>query len=1109
MSQNYSEQPIEFITKATTMNSHDDPTALKENEVALLQNFVKNNGVFEVRLGKTVLNAGYPLGPPAECYGLSTFRPLDSTTTHYVAVCNARLYAGPSFPLTNTNLALSASTLMRLAPFNGRMLVNDPAKGMAWYDGVDVGWCGIPSPKENKLIEDYETITGWSVTNGTATLDDTTVLHGRHGIKFKTDSGATYSPRRTIISVSLTAFPAAPIGDAAASTMKDFIRLQLVRSFKADFTNCDLVLQSTTNNWSYFRISELPEWVNNDGPGLLFDLFIRKDSFITGAGTLNWANITVTGFDIEAPTGKQPFIIVDWLRLERSGPITKEYGKKITDFESDETWSVESFDYTYKTSLARSMKVAQATATYRAYSPVLDLTTMDSGRSADTIDAIELRVARNSSKVAGTLTIAFRDTAGSPVTASYAINAESILTPRIGTSAANGLQDPTLVFQTFVIRKFASVAPYFTNGDTINWASIDRVTLTASNHAGIYYVDEVKLVRAKDKKIIVNFESTDASPVVTNGVGKWSDKRADTDKIRTDEGSTESFHVSIKALTECTIDVTAALDLSAYASGIGTQDSDMLGLWIWISNSKYIEEISIFYDTSGGTFAEYYSKQLLRGAGQIPEIKKNWFEARFQKREHTQIPSSSPVGTWATVNKVRVRIATTKDAGVELYLDQWLIQRGDAPSGRFQFAVTYRNARGARSELSNISAPVEVKGGGVMLSNVPVSSGCIREVWQIGGLIPSWKLAGIIGDDESTYFESFLTEDELGVDLPILYAQPMIAKTFCIYNNLVIRANLIELSGGYRHKTAVAIGVEESIDEVDALSIFDVGKEDGYEILALIPFQDRIYVFKEKGIGSFDPYNLAQRPIWYSREIGILNPFAWAVDPIRGVIIFIGTDKEIYTFNGTSSPDDSLNTKLGNYTALIPDTHVGRVVGEYFNGVVYFSMPQYGDITNTTILVLDMINQCNSVFLGWPTSIFHVKSYAGETSLIGGVEDMNGLLFTLLSGQTDNTTVIVGIIKTADRSPDPTITGQLATLYLVSRKLSSTSGTILIEPWYDLADSGNNISCAVDDDTHKREEMGVPSPAYWPTYMGFKITTGTASVAIRSLAYSRRDEARR
>src|SRR4030042_2572840 len=106
---------------------------------------------------------------------------------------------------------------------------------------------------------------------------------------------------------------------------------------------------------------------------------------------------------------------------------------------------------------------------------------------------------------------------------------------------------------------------------------------------------------------------------------------------------------------------------------------------------------------------------------------------------------------------------------------------------------------------------------------------------------------------------------------------------------------------------------------------FDVGKEDGYEILAVMSFLDRVYIFKEKGVWSFDPYILAHPPICHSREIGILNPFAWCINS-KGILYFISTDKNIYSFNGTTFSDEF--NSVGHYLDLIPNSYINRVVAE-------------------------------------------------------------------------------------------------------------------------------------------------------------------------------------
>ena len=53
MPSNYGQQPVELISNIMTMNSTDDPTALKEGEAQLLQNIERDIGVLRVRKGMT------------------------------------------------------------------------------------------------------------------------------------------------------------------------------------------------------------------------------------------------------------------------------------------------------------------------------------------------------------------------------------------------------------------------------------------------------------------------------------------------------------------------------------------------------------------------------------------------------------------------------------------------------------------------------------------------------------------------------------------------------------------------------------------------------------------------------------------------------------------------------------------------------------------------------------------------------------------------------------------------------------------------------------------------------------------------------------------------
>jgi hypothetical protein len=1242
MSESFTEQPIEFITKTTTMNSSDDPTALAEEELALMQNFVKDNGVFETRLGKTALNTGNLL--PAAVYGLSTFDPLDSDTNQYVAVSNGIIYAGSSFPLTSKLTGLTASTLMRCLPFNGRMLVNDSSQGVAWYDGTSAGWAGVPSPRESVLIDDCESTTGTSTSSSVIiTVDDSVVLHGRHGLKFKVtnsvsvldgsysvaglanwtlgggwadgtgkaaksaDGTGTLTPavalvpvvgrvylisyqvkdwsvgtvtcsfagvsdtargvdgvfsfyatavsvttlaftpsatgarfsidnvsiveqgqvRKTISGPALGVFRSAPFGDAATSTTKDYIRFQVVRSFKADFSSVIFYLAAAS--WSAsVTLSALDEWESNDGAGLVFDVMVRKSQFTAVTGTINWSDaLTWWGVDILPVAEKQPFLIFDWVRMERSGPTAQEFGKLIADFEPNETWDQDAatlgYDTDYKASLGRSLTLTGVSAAgHRHFTTLLNLTTMENGSSSDVIDTIQLKIGRNTAKAdAGELVITFTDTTGG--TAHYHLSAGVIKTPKVGSAAVSKLRTKSLIFQTVQIRK-----EEFDDDDLLDWTQINKLTLASSAHGGVFYIDEIRLTRYKNIKAILKFEPDETAPTVTNGNNAgWADPNLNPH--RSEAGSTTSFKVPIKQNVTCTIETTPAANINLAYFGTSpaeaSQDSDKVGLWIFLSNPKHVKSISTYYSASGVNYTDYFYKEVIGNNGEFPNQLKVtgreaalfpngvWIEFFFQKREHTLMPSTS-TATWATIDKCKIEIVTNKSGGVTAFLDNWMLTRGDALAGTFWYAVTYKNSRGARSEMSNISNLVRVSSAGVNLTNLPTSSGHYREIWRLSELTTGWKLAGILGDDESTVFEDWLVEEELGEELLVTYTQPMIAKTLCLHGDMLIRGNLTELSGGYRHKTLVDVGIPGSFDESDPKRMIEIGKEDGFEILALVSAFDRVVVFKERGVWSFDPYNLSQKPICHSGNVGILSPFSWAHDP-RGVIYFITTSKELWGFNGSSfEPEvgDPILTSQDatvRFLAGIPNSYVSKVVGEWFDETALFSIPQSAETVNSTILSFSPRDQSWSIITGWPTSIFHVKDYAGSHSLIGGVEDANGLLFTLYSGDTDNGVVISGILRTADKAPDPTITSQPATLYLTGKKLTTTDAVVTIEPYYDLTDSGDDILFTVNDATHFREEAGVPSPGRWPTYLGFKITTTLARVALRSLGYSRRQEERR
>jgi hypothetical protein len=1111
---NYGQQPVELLSNLVTMNVTDDSTSLKEGEAQLLENIVRDNGTLTVREGMIKVNSLSALN--AVPSGFGTFKPLDSSTMNYATVESGTMYSGATFPLSSvlTGMTVNAATSspFKMLPYKGKMLVNDASKGLAWTDGATGGWAGCASPKVSKLIEGFETITGWATTGGSGTVSVTqlNVTQGRNSVKFKADSGVIFTLFKAITSVVLTSFDAAPIGDGTTSTVNDYIALRLVRSAKADFDSCILYLYTNVGYTDSFAItlSNIQEWISNPASGASFDFYIRKSAF-TGTAGAAWNTITGLGLLIDATTGCAPYVIMDNLRLEKSGPIARPMCKVIGDMESNETWvqgvGTVSPDTTYKKTLARSLKIDGAGAWgYRTFgtiaAPTLDLTKFDTGVDSDSMDSIELYVARDTAKIAGTLMIRFYYSAADNYY--YDIATTLLKGPKITPTLYKKLDDVGKCFTLISIRK-----DQFTDslGGVVDWTNkINTITLYGST-AGAYYVDSIRLVKTRDKKTVVQFEpptiATTEAVTVTNYTSyEWADERDELKMIRTDEGSKTDLHVKMAKNTTCTIEIvlSAAINCSTFDGGGAVQDQDLLGPYFWFADSKHIKNIDILYDVSGGTYANYYIKSIPADA--IPRTQKDWFSARTGINEHLLVGA----GTWATVGRVKIEVTTDSSGGANFYVDQLIITRTDAISGTVSYRVQYQNSRGARSEYSNISNVLEIKSTDVLLTGLPTSTGYTRLIERFTSMGNVWERVGVVDDDDTTTFLDNVISPTIGqTGLTKTYSKPMIAKTFCIFKDVVVLGNLTGADGN-TYSSDVSISKEYSFDEFDPLDIFSLGKDDGYKLLALVPALDRVYGFKEKGIYSFDPYNLNQTPVLLSSEFGRGGEHAWAV--VDKGIAFLTQNKELYLTDGSSFTNLG-KLQLGDvqyYLDAIPEAYMTKVQMAYYEQALLVAIP-YGDVHNNKVLRFYFPTQTWTVFTGWETGIFHLTNYAGSAKLYMTAQGL--YIYQLFYSNDDDGTAIVGKITTADFARDFTILRQPGTLFLTAKAISSNP-TIQVTPYYDCTTGTALSTYTVASSVHSRiPEKNIPPAPSWATYLGLKFVL-TGRLSVRGAAYTVQEETR-
>lgn len=255
----------------------------------------------------------------AGIFGMGYYAPTTTIDLDLV-VSYGKLYSGNGGTLTERYSGLSANTLCSIAQFDDKALIIDQVNKMRVYKyGETTYAAGIDSPKEYKLIEDFELVSDWALVNGTATANAVNFVYGTQCITFLTTAGLVMTAVKTFASKNLTTFD-----DGSTSGTNDYISLFLIRGVYANFDSCTLEIGDGGSTTCYrIVLSSLTEWTATSAPDVAFEFKIRKSAFTT-VGAPNWNAITGVKISIDAAAAVQAQIIVDYLRLEKAGPTTAD-----------------------------------------------------------------------------------------------------------------------------------------------------------------------------------------------------------------------------------------------------------------------------------------------------------------------------------------------------------------------------------------------------------------------------------------------------------------------------------------------------------------------------------------------------------------------------------------------------------------------------------------------------------------------------------------------------------------------------------------------------------------------------------------------------------------
>ncbi len=1084
------------------MDSYKESTNLPEGVLRLIQNMRPGKGSLYTREGLTKFDSSQVV-TSQPILGLGRYYP-DTSTSLELAVSNGILKSSLGSGWTQRATGLSSSNLCKIEQFKDKALICDQSTGLLVYQDYTVPatdehsthYAGVPSPKVYKLISSFEDAADWTGDNGctyaagTITNDQGHQLHGRQSVKFTLASGVT-NISNTFTALNLDG--AAVFSDGSTSDLDDYISLFIIRGDPNLITSVRLVLgDNTFTNTFYYDLSSTEDWIEavNTYSGL--HLRLRKRYFQTLAGTPNWG--VISGVKFIATTTGVTSLTMDWLRLEKSGPIAWELLKVINDCDDTTDWTVSAgsatvgLDYEYKVRGDAALKITTPSNTclINTGTVSIDLTTFDDGSIAAAIDDVEIYLGKSVQTISPIVQLRLYTEAAKYYYYDFAISSVKSLT-----------------------QYSISKTSFSSSGTPTGWTIIKVGLYFATGFTGSVYIDAINLVKHKDTLSVAEMDQTEGWVAVapTTTTPAYSNEAA---YIRADQGSTQSLYLNLIKSTAnggvATISYTpgGALNLSIYSAGIAIQSTDQLGLYMNLPSATAFGRVTLQLGPVGMA-NNYYQKTIekadLSSYLETPPtttvlVEKGWYKLFFAISEWDAVGAPN----WNSLAQVRIslQVGTTTNGtsypSIKAYFDSWKVKRASELTGVYYYKETFVDPEGNESDASIISEPVTARAASVFIKHLPTLDGAnsarvaSKRIYRLGGLNEDWGFVATLDTpSRDTYLDENIDAEITGT-LEDIDGQPYIPKCFCTHNNKVVIANLTTLDG-ITYPSGIMVSEEESCEIYDHKKFFELEAHSGSEIKWITPFSGFVFVGKEDMIGKFNPDDLTQPYTVESTLYGGVGLLAVCY----GKNEFYFLDKTgIIFYNGSFF--DVISDQVQDYIDAIPPTYLSTCWMEYFEDTLLIGIPVAGGTYPTLVLACykpESTNRFWYIISGWSTRCVS----SGEGTLHVG-SALNGYVWRAFDGDTDDAVDITSILWFPDDDFEQVEVGKdFVKLFLFGKRLTSTNVPIIINPYIDMADSGINITQDIEAATismtsliHNKIEISGVQFGYFPSYLGLKLT---------------------
>lgn len=381
---------------------------------------------------------------------------------------------------------------------------------------------------------------------------------------------------------------------------------------------------------------------------------------------------------------------------------------------------------------------------------------------------------------------------------------------------------------------------------------------------------------------------------------------------------------------------------------------------------------------------------------------------------------------------------------------------GDASNGRYVTGGAYHNAASGTSFFAVVSGTNVYRVSNTFGTSYTAVTGTVTITSNVTNLAQTTSLndKAIFCNELDKPFYVGSTGNALALASTVFSS----ATTCASYSNYLILGHTIESNVDY--PTRVRWSDLNDINTFPANNYIDVEPNDGDKIVAIITFEDNIYIFKKHCIyqmlitGQSGANAFIVRPL--TRGVG-----AWAKESVKVIpavgVVFL-SQNTVYTLSdsGLEPIGDSIQVTLDNLNRTKWKDAVGEVYPKRYQ---YWLAMSENSNPPELVLVYDYIQKAWTTYdLNTNvTMMSQAETSTGESILLSG--DSNGWHYKQDTGTADypaNTkTVIVSSYTTADLNfSSPEITKNFKYLYIYSNALSST--TVSVETALDFSTLYNN-----------------------------------------------------